>query len=237
MYKEVFPIFIEVQSLENSLFSHEKKINSHKQRIIEIEKRREGAQNSYNQFETELPKLRSEINTQENTLTSLEQKLEKSEEHLQIAKTAQQIEASENEIKIMSEIKDKCEVLVLNLMEKVEKIEESLEESSTFLTGSLETLETITQEVAKDVKAENKEISFYQERITTLLEDLAPNLQAAFNAVNKKYKNDNPVSIITDKKCGECFTGISSNIETQIQQGLLFEYCTGCGRILAPYQG
>ena len=237
MYKEVFPNLIEIQSLENNIFEFNQKIKSHQLRVTNLENKRNLSQKKIKDFEIEIPLLQNKICSGENELNSLEQRIQQSKSHLAIAKTTQQLKASESEIKTLNDNKEKCEITLLENMEELEDIEQNLQDEIQFSKGSTLSLKEITQEVENDISKEKKEIHFVNERIQLFLDLLSPNVLSAFNSVNKRFKNDSPISVINNKKCHECGTEISGNIENQIQLGLAFEYCTGCGRILAPYQG
>ncbi|MCK5074057.1 MAG: hypothetical protein KAQ98_11570 [Bacteriovoracaceae bacterium] len=232
---EYFTTLIEVQSLENYIHVHLKKIDYHKKRISDIEEKRKNAKEDLNEKTDKLSILKTKIKKDEARLYDLETKLSKTRENMKVVTTNQQISALEKEIEVLVPQRDSLEENSLEVMEKIEILETDVTELEGFLNGSEKTMQEIKTEVESNIRDEQHEIDNYNERVENLLSLIPPQMCAVFKNVNKKYKYKNPLTFVENNTCIQCSFIIERNLSSSIEKGTIIELCPNCERLLIPH--
>lgn len=235
MDKRFFKELITIQNIENEIASHNRNIESHKGRITTLENKRAQKENLHSEKSELFQKTKELLGAEEKMLFDIEKKLETSKRNLNNATTEQQLNAINKEIDILTPKSEEHESLALEFMEKMEFLQDELDELTTFLEGSKETLKEISAEVSNDIQTEQESIDRREEVILEILDKLTGQDKDIFLLVDKKFKYNSPLAFIDDSgHCKMCGENVPPNTRSIVEKGASMEMCSGCGRILAP---
>ena len=138
-----------------------------------------------------------------------------------------QIETVEKEMQVAEEI-------YFSNLEKSEELISEREQLKEFLMGSVETLKTITDEVAVHVANEEKEIQGRTQRMDSLKERLHPSVRSLYDQCENNKTRLPTIAFLIDRKCSECHIQVDSTLKSSLDQGVAVETCPNCGRLLIP---
>lgn len=232
--REQFKILKEISSLLDKNHQLQQSLNNERHRVVKIESLRESRQNELQASQEKLKNLMSEENQIENKLAHLQSQLDQAKGHLNQLQTQQQIDALNKEINNSEEKIALLEEDGMLILEKIDSLESSINDTVTFLEGSLESLLEITKEVDKESEELENQIRNLDHRIDSLMQELNPIFQNKLKtALSKKI----PMSLFTRVSSGHCdFCKLALNrldIEN-IEKKLTLTTCNGCHRIFIP---
>jgi len=230
-----FSSLVQVQSLENKIHDHLKKIEGHENRITFLNKQRDTKKNELEKLEISLAENKKIISEDEKNLFKYESDLEKTKSHISQATSQQQADALEKELSTLNPKIEELEEKILINLDEQESIIEKQNVCTKFIDGSVETLEEIKKEVKADCEIENKEIAKYQERIALLFEECPDNYKSLFLNLNKKFKYKSPVTSVNNGHCNSCRFAVTSVQKSAVETGNNIELCSSCGRLFAPF--
>jgi len=222
---------LECQSLDNKIAEHLHNIDEHKKRVDQIIHKRELSEKSLNENSDKLTETKKAFKKFESNLYKIEKDLHHANEKADLAKTTEQVKASESEVHTLQNEKDSVEEKSLEYLELIEILEKDVDDLQSFLEGSAKTLSDIQQESADNTNKENKEIVNYQKRIDSLLSECTNSLQSAYLLLNKKYRFKFPLTFIQDRSCKRCGFQINRVNQDVIERGEKVIHCENCGRV------
>lgn len=211
----------EIQSLDRMIKKHLDVIQSEQSRKDHIQGLRE---------KRETEKLGLFQKTRENTalIAELDSKLSELEEKKESQIMVEKIEKISGEMDATSE-------KIFSLMEENEELEEQINNCKTFLSGSLETLAEIDEEIKNETQDEQKEIDNYNRRINALLDQIPEELKKSFLKAREKFPHNVYLSRIVDRACEKCRFQLDSQSISLIDQARLVQRCHQCERLLIPF--
>jgi len=189
--------------------------------------------------------LKSTINKKEELLKNINLKYKQSELNLENVdakivkielrkdniKSERELEAQNNELKILKEEKNSLESTVLELLDKTENSESELTE----LTKELE--ETIIQTDADirslKIKIENcqNEIDLNKNKFEELLSNLTPAIRSKFSKLINS-KDGIAIAKLNGEICSHCNFQIPSALASATTKRESLNTCTNCGRFI-----
>lgn len=234
METETYLDLVEIQSLDKKVLSHQKILQENQKRIDFLTKQRKRAQETLDDSLGQINKLNEEFSTSEVSLTKLGASLDHANKSLHDVTDERQANALNSEIDTLTpKIKDE-EEKSFTLLEKIEELEKIIEESRSFIKGSLDSLEEIQSEVSKENQKEEKEINTCEERISFIRKSFKSHIEEVFDSIYKKYRFKNPIAIIETNVCPHCSLAIPANTVQNLPKSVSLELCPGCERILIP---
>jgi len=234
MNLEHFALLVEFQGLDKQVGLHLKKISTQTDRLDALKKQRELKEKNKTLLCHELENLKKEQAQKEKTLFEKDQLIERSESRKKTATNEAQCRAIENEIALFRPQKEKLEIEVFALMEKIDEVQTQISEHQQFLEGSLKTLNEIQAEVEKITHLENEQIKIIEERIELQLSNSPSSVRTLWQDLSKRFRFNSPLSFVENGTCSECRCSIGRNFESLIEKGGIVEFCPQCKRLLAP---
>lgn len=236
MSAEHFKIIKEINSLSTKRDSLNSEIAEQVKRINFIESNRLKRQDELDSKSINLKDIKAQLQNTENEIAKLQAMLDKDKANLNSVFTDEQLKSLELAIQTNEEKLVPLEEDGLNLLEKIDCLEQEIKEAVSFLSGSEETLKEITQEVDAFNESHNKEISILDNRIHLLLEQLPVNFKDKVTSVLEKKIKISSFTRIQANKCEFCKYSLSNVDVSNIEDKLQLKSCTGCGRLFMPQQ-
>lgn len=236
MNLEHFALLVEIQGLDKKIAQHLKTISTQEDRLTSLKKQRELKEKNLVQLEAEFQTLKLEQSKKEKELFERDQLIERSELRMKTATNEVQCKAIENELALFRPQKEKLEMEVYALMEKIENLQSEIAEHQQFLNGSLKTLNEIQVEVDKVQSVEKEQIKNLDERIELSLQDAPPSVRTLWKDLSKRFPHQPALCFIENGACSECRCSIGRNFEALIEKGGAVEFCPHCKRLLTPHK-
>lgn len=234
MDKSTFRKFTLIDVLDQKIFRHQSTVDSEQARITTIVHQREQRAEQRDHALAALKTTKDLLSGEESDLFTVQQNLEKSRANQLTAANQQQLDAIEKEIGILEPKQEESEVIILELMEKVETLEEGIAAADEFLAGSEQTLITIKEEVAEIIAVEQKEIENSEKEIKLIMNELNPSDRELLQLTLNRYRFKTPMLKIVNGSCAKCGSVIDSLTASQVEKAVTLEMCPGCNRILLP---
>ena len=229
-----FRKFTLIDVLDQKIHRHQSTIESEQARIVTVENQREIRIQQRDHATDALKTTKELLSGEESELFNIDQNLEKSRINLTTAIKQQQLDAIEKEIESLGPKKEDHEIIILELMEKIESLEDGIKVADEFLTGSETTLSNIRKEVAAIVSVEQKEITSSEEEAARIFVELNPSDRELLQLTLKRYRFNTPMLKIVDGSCRKCGSVIDRLTASQVEKAVSIEMCSGCNRILLP---
>lgn len=229
---DFYRFLLDIQALDHVIKKHMDQSLEEKGRIDFLSKQKqkrvdenEGFLNSKTEYKTKISELEKE-------LFSLDEKIAKSEQHLSQVMTESEVNALNKEIETLTPKKDAIEEEVLELLDKIDQLDEKLEIDKEYFSGIEETIKEIEIEV-NEIDSKNKEeIENLEKQIEGLLPEIPIDFLPMFNKTREKFRFNDPVTKLTGTACSKCRMQISSGEASEINNSFQHKICSGCGRIL-----
>jgi len=226
----------EIYSLDNMIKTHLDKISDEQGRITFLEKKRKQKDQELEELRKKKKDRESQINQFEVSLFDFEKKLQSSIDHIPMATSEKEAIALQNEIDTLTPEIDAIQEKSLELLDTLELIENEIEQLSTFLSGSKETLGEVQKEVEAIRNAENIPIKQYQDRINLLLENTPSKLSTIFLKIREQYRYKQPIVRIINHACEFCHYQIDQIALERVESLQGIEICGQCGRLFIPLE-
>ncbi len=231
---EDFKHLIEAQSLEKTIKEHLDGISEQVNRVLHIEKQREIFSKETNLLSSELKEKMTLVAGLENDLASAESKLEKTNEHIPLARNENEANALQTEVDTLTPKIELLQNQILEILEETEVLEEAIKEKEEFLAGSAKSLELISNEADKEKLAHQSKIDSLEQRVSSLLEQADENHRMAYLLSCKTHKFNHPLCFVSTGSCSVCRYTLNQMQANDIEKGFATESCPGCGRLLTP---
>ncbi|MFT6068516.1 MAG: putative nucleic acid-binding Zn-ribbon protein [Bacteriovoracaceae bacterium] len=231
---EDFKHLIEAQSLEKTIKEHLDGISEQVNRVLHIEKQREIFSNETNLLTSELKEKTTIVASLENDLASAESKLEKTNEHIPLARNENEANALQTEVDTLTPRIELLQNQILGILEEIESLESTIKEKEEFLTGSAKSLKLISDEAEKEKSSHQEAIKSLEQRVSSLLEQAGENHRTAYLLSCQTHKFNNPLCFVSTGSCSVCRYTLNQMQANEIEKGIATESCPGCGRLLTP---
>lgn len=231
---ENFKHLIEAQSLEKKMREHLDAIDEQKNRISHLKGLRTQASVLKEEIENLKKELADDLAKKEKELFDAESKVEKTNEHIPLARNEQEANALQKELESLNPLIEELQEKILELMDEIENLESQLNEKNEFLKGSQNTLKEISNEVEAEIQKEQSHIDSLEERVSSLLDQAGEVHKTAYLLSNEKHKFNDPLCFVESSACHVCRFTLNQMQANEIEKGEVTESCPGCGRLLTP---
>lgn len=235
MNKESYRILKEINSLHNSILSLEKVIKVELERIHKINQMRDKRSEHLTEQESQLSSERQKLAKIEEKISYFGKLIDNGKNQLNSVFSENEINALNSQIENASEELDIFETQGLEIIEKIETLEQEIKDSKSFLIGSLDTISEIESEINESNQDVYKEIQDKKSRLKLLKEQLSPGVSKKLESLIAKGLSLSPLSQITEHNCCEmCGYLVPMAILAAVEKNSRFMGCPSCERILIP---
>lgn len=197
---------------------------------------RDSAQTAYDTALGQLHAIDTELKDVDLNMKSTEQKRADFEKKLYSGKVTvpKELEAIQDEIKMLAKHKDTLETRELELMEAQKEAQAAVEATKTALDEKQQALNTVIASSAGELSRLKKELA----ETMKSREPQAVSLSKQSMGLFKKYENLRPrlggiaVSKVEGTSCSACRVQLTSGLLREVRAGEDVAVCESCGRIL-----
>lgn len=236
MDKENFKILKEIASLESLSSQLQEAMDKENSRILFVTDQR-------NSRLAYLQELTSKKEALENEFSELEEKSDKNlnelnrlESNLNNATTVKEQTALESQIEAKKSLQLQFEARSNEVIDQIDECEKQLDEAQEFEKGSLDSLNSLKQEVAEIVGQKQQEKDRLSHRIDLLLDEIPENFKASYKKVAAKKLKYGPFSSLKNLQCNVCGFKVSRTLEVDVEENFKLKTCPSCSRIFIPAQ-
>ena len=234
MNKEDYRILKEINSLNNELDKNQALIDDQLHRVVAIERQRGFKSDDLTLTEDSLSKARTELNQIENNIAHGQKLLDQSKSNKANVFTQVEIESLQAQIDRSANELDELETRGLELMDEIETLESDARDAKTFLAGTLETIDEITEEVIESNAPTINAIKILEGRIDLLFIDLPEKVVSVTKKLIEKKLIHGPFTSLNANQCRICGYTLPVKKSEDIEKRLLFTQCSSCRRIYIP---
>ena len=222
---------IELQHYWDIVMQKESEIERYKKSIQLWEKRLIDLKNMLNKKDLSFKNLTLESRQSELKLEEIDAKIIKIEERKNIIKSERELEAQNNELKLLKDEKDSIESIVLDLMDKIEKLETEIKELRVDLETTI--LQTDSDINSLKLKIENCQIEVEKNKVkfNELLNNLSPSIKVRFSKLINS-KDGIAIAKLNGEICSRCNFQIPSALAVSTLKRESLNTCTNCGRFI-----
>ncbi|HOP28459.1 MAG TPA: hypothetical protein PKZ64_02745 [Spirochaetota bacterium] len=222
---------IELQHYWDIVMQKESEIERYKKSIQLWEKQLIDLKNMLNKKDLSFKNLTLESRQSELKLEEIDAKIIKIEERKNIIKSERELEAQNNELKLLKDEKDSIESIVLDLMDKIEKLETEIKELRIDLETTI--LQTDSDINSLKLKIENcqNEVDKNKAKFNELLNDLSPSTKVRFSKLINS-KDGIAIAKLNGEICSRCNFQIPSALAVSTLKRESLNTCTNCGRFI-----
>ena len=224
----------EIQSIDNLIVAEQKKMAQQQRRQQNLLGQKEQGQAHLAATTAQIDQLKQAMQRLELTIDQQSQRLQTLKHNLLRITTNTQLQAAENELATLQPALHKNEDLLLDQLSQLESLQQAQRDSTNFLQGLAKSAQEIEAEIEVLQKASGEKINLWQQRISQLLDSLAPNVQHLFKPIYARWRFQQPISFLKDEHCSYCAYTLGREQVAQINRGEIAEVCLNCGRLLAP---
>jgi predicted nucleic acid-binding Zn-ribbon protein len=233
--KENYRILKEINSLNNSVLSLEKTIESELNRISKIEAMRVKRFELQEKSSLNLKEQRQKLSKVEERIAYFDNLINKGKEQLNQLFSESEVAALNNQVENAKSEMDDFEMQGLEIIEKIDELNQEIKDCTTFLEGSLESIAEIETEINESNKDVYQEIKNKKIRKESCFEQLPPGVVKKLKYLLDKGLSVAPLSQITDHNCCEmCGYLVPMAILAAVEKQSKFMCCPSCERILIP---
>jgi len=236
MSSENFKILKEIGSLDIMQSKLRDEISSEEARIAFVEKNRAKRDSDKEIDQKLLAEAKEQMAQLENSISHNQLLLDQDKKHLLEVKTNDQLINLEHQIKDREEQIGVAEDQGLEFLDKIDGYENHIKECTTFLSGSLESLNEIIGEVEAVRTQKNKEITSLHKRSKLLVEELPKAFQDKLSLVVARKIKLSSFTRIINNACEFCRMSVCSADVTSVEEKLALKTCSQCGRLFIPQQ-
>lgn len=233
---DFYRFLLDIQSLDHVIKRHLDESEEERKRIEFLSKQKLKREEEYSDKKTQKAELKDQITSLEKELFTIDEKIKKSQEHLSMASSQNEVDALNKEIENLSPRQEEIEESVLEKLDQVETIEEGIKVDEEYFSGISDTIAEIQEEVDA-IEAKNKgEIEKLEKQIEALLIEIPNDFKPMYDKVREKYRFNSPITKLTGTACAKCRMQISSAEAGEINNSFQHRICSGCGRIIISNQ-
>jgi len=222
---------IELQHFWDIVMLKESEIDRSKKSIQVWEKRLIDLKSALIKKEDSLKNNRLKVKQSELTLEEIDAKILKIEQRKNNIKSERELEAQNNELKILKDEKDVVENTALELMDIIDNFENETSALKKELDETI--IQTDSDVRSLEVKIENcrNESQSNKEKFNNLLENLTPATKARFSKLINS-KDGIAIAKLNGEICSRCNFQIPSSIAVSTLKRESLNTCTNCGRFI-----
>jgi len=233
-YFKDFQNLIEIQGLEGQVTAQNKFFEGERQREVLLQRQKNQKQSRLKELQDDLKNLTLFLNEKEKTNAQNQTRIARIKENILSVTDNRQLTNLETEQKALTEIVQNDENSIFQLMLKIDENESEQKDITNFFPGFEKTILEIKNEVIIAHKKVQTEVDGLKMRLENLIEITEPKLIAAYKSSRKRYAEGNVLCFTQQAKCLECRFAIPRQIESQLENGALIDFCPGCARLLTP---
>jgi hypothetical protein len=181
--------------------------------------------------ESDVKTLKMKLKKNELDLDETDIKIKKVEERKNQLKSEREVEAQNNELIVLNDNKNKLEGVVLDLLDKLEISEKTLEELKNQLTESEKQTKADIEGLNKKITDNQSESDNFKNRYNEILTSLDPQIRSRFSKLISS-KDGIAIAALNGETCSRCNFQIPSSITLSASSGKSIETCTNCGRFI-----
>lgn len=236
MSSEHFKIAKEINSLVLNKHTLQDEIASEEKRITFIQSNRASRQQELDKLIEDVTSAKTSMQLVENDIATNQLILDKDRIHMSSVTSNEQLKSLETSIKHVEENLEDLENKGLELLEEIELNEAEIADCESFLKGSSETLEEITEEVNQFKNSHQKQIDVLEIRIQNLTSELPTLFRDKIIRTLEKNINISSFTRIQNGSCEFCKYTLSALDISNIEDKLLLKSCQSCDRLFIPQQ-
>lgn len=234
MNKEDYKILKEIASLDQQITKNNELLAIEEARVDKVQLLRDKRQDELTEQSQLLKNTKTQMQETENKIAHEQQPLIRSKENLSSLVDPKEIDALTKQIETKEALVDELENQGLELLDHIESLEDSIKKAETFLTGSLETIAEIKQEIIENNKPIIEKTQIAIERTDQLFTELPEDVVSKVKKlINKKLKFG-PFTIINKNSCNVCGFEVDKVKYNQIEVKYEFKTCSTCMRVFIP---
>ena len=229
--KEKISLLIQLQDCDN--------------RIRQIRKHKEAGPRKIKKWEDDLLRAEREIEEERSTLDALkkerrrieqevqevDQKIEKSTIKLSHIKSNKEYTAALKEIDDLKKVKFITEDKIIEVMEKIDGLEQGAAEKDRGLKELRAEAEKIKGQILQELALLDQELAGLEDRRRAFLKDLEPDILRRYLFLHER-KNGLAVSAVITGVCQTCHLGIPPQKFNELIRGNALMTCPHCNRII-----
>lgn len=234
MNKETFNILREIESLTHKKIAANKLISNELARIDKIKKARTLRTSEMEQDQESLKILRSDLTSIENEISKHDKEINNLKANLNRIVSNDELTQFNKQIEYHSEQLEQKELIGLELLEKIEVLDEKIKTSKTYLKGSLESIDEIWEDIKTNNAQTYKELESTQERLDFLYPNISEKLSLHIQELLQKYPNNSPLTQLSGGCCLICRYTVPKVFQDEVEVKMKIKSCPSCRRIFIP---
>ncbi len=224
-------IMIELQHYWDNVIKAESEIDRCNKSIKTWENRLKEISLKVSDTETKVKNLKLSLKKNELDLDETDSKVKKIEERKSQLKSERELEAQNHELILLNDAKSKLEETILELLDKLEKLEANLNDfKSAFSESDLQTKKDI-DDLNKKINDNLEESGLFKNKFNDLLSSLSPVNKSRFSKLISS-KDGVAIAKLNGETCGRCNFQVPSSIAISAVNRKSIETCTNCGRFI-----
>lgn len=229
--KNEISIMIELQHYWDNVLKSDSEVERCRKSIKTWELRLKEITVKVNSAEVEIKNIKLNLKKNELDLEETDTKIKKVEERINQLKSEREIEAQSNELIVLSDNKDKLEGIVLELLDKLETLENKLVNLKNELSESEKQTKEDIDGLNKKITENLKESDIFKNKYNELLTTLDPQSRSRFSKLISS-KDGVAIARLNGETCSRCNFQVPSSIALSASTGKSIETCTNCGRFI-----
>jgi len=229
--KNEISIMIELQHFWDNVLKSESEVERCRKSIKTWELRLKEITAKAASAEVEIKSIKLNLKKNELDLEETDTKIKKVEERINQLKSEREIEAQSNELIILNDNKDKLEGIVLELLDKLETLENKLVNIKNELSDTDKQTKEDIEGLNNKITDNLKESDIFKNKYNELLTTLDPQSRSRFSKLISS-KDGVAITRLNGETCSRCNFQVPSSIALSASTGKSIETCTNCGRFI-----
>ncbi|HON16582.1 MAG TPA: C4-type zinc ribbon domain-containing protein [Spirochaetota bacterium] len=228
---EEIKIMIELQHYWDNVMLCESEISRFNKSIQIWNKNREDLKNELQKKEALIKSQKLKSKEAESTLKEIEEKIKKLQQKKDSLKSEREIEAYQKELEKISADKDNCENFVLELMDRIDSLEDEISQLKIEWDETDKQVSNDIELIKSKIILEEKKLAESKESFYALVEKLSPQSKTRFLKLIGS-KDGKAIAKLNGEICGHCNFQIPSSLAAEAAKGEKIVSCTNCGRFI-----
>ncbi len=221
----------QLQNLDADLFTMNELKVKRPQELHREEIKVEAAEEFVQQIKDNIKSAKIDADKSELNIKTHEGEIEKVQVALNTARSNEEYQVFQNNIKRLKEEIGTMEEVVLEKMNVVEKLQGELETASGFVTEAQKEVAIKRTEVEAFVKEVEERISKLEVQRSEAAEKVKPDTLEIYSRVLSRYP-DSPLAQIEGEVCQGCHMAVTKQLQSKLLMGTDIVQCLNCSRIL-----
>lgn len=222
---------INLQDIMGEVFDARKKMEKMPERYADLEQSLRETKQRVEDAESDLADAKALRQQKQNAIDDNEQKLKENKQRQFDVKTPREFEAISAENSFLIETNASLEDEMIELMEKIEELQATIEEGTKAITEEEKTIEADLKRLKREESGLKKEIKKHRERAVEIEESLPKAFISLFNRIAER-RDGSAVVECADGICSGCQMKSRLQVWTEIARNDSIIQCFNCQRIL-----